>query len=104
MIRDERVRRRYQLDLKFRLSNLFFERARQNRRGGGKAAANEAQLGKVIRERVATSDDFGTERLNLGLCMRYPHLLDRNFERFSQLPFGNDLHRQMPRYSMQDCR
>ena len=93
-IRDERVRRRYQLDLKFKLSNLFFEQARQNRRDGRKAPEALSGLG-LARERVATSNDFGTERLVLGLCMRFPHLLDRNFERFSGLPFSNDLHRQL---------
>ncbi|QFT30899.1 DNA primase [Labrenzia sp. THAF82] len=92
-IRDERVRRRYQLDLKFKLSNLFFEQARQNR-GDGKKSADIPSLGKV-RESVAASDDFGTERLVLGLCMRFPHLLDRNFERFSRLPFVNELHVQL---------
>jgi len=92
-IRDERVRRRYQLDLKFKLSNLFFEQSRQFRKGG-KPKGDVPSLGKA-RERVASSDDFGTERLVLGLGMRYPHLLDRNFERFSRLPFANDLHRQL---------
>lgn len=38
-IRDERVRRRYQLDLKFKLSNLFFEQARQSRQGARVARA-----------------------------------------------------------------
>ncbi|WP_420414233.1 DNA primase [Roseibium sp.] len=92
-IRDERVKRRYQLDLKFKLSNLFFELSRQDRKGGRKPGAESA--GGVIglaRERVAVSDDFGTERLVLGLCMRYPYLLDRNFERVSGLPFVNELH------------
>ncbi|MEM9630694.1 MAG: DNA primase [Pseudomonadota bacterium] len=93
-IRDERVRRRYQLDLKFKLSNLFFEQARQNRRDGKKGIPSPDGLGKA-RERVAASDDFGTERLVLGLCMRYPHLLDRNFERFSGMPFVNELHLQL---------
>ncbi|MEP3048359.1 MAG: DNA primase [Roseibium sp.] len=93
-IKDERVRRRYQLDLKFKLSNLFFELARSARRDGKKTGDQSPSLG-IARERVATSDDFGTERLILGICMRYPHLLDRNFERFSGLPFSNDLHRQL---------
>ncbi|GAB2183871.1 DNA primase [Roseibium sp. LAB1] len=98
-IRDERVRRRYQLDLKFKLSNLFFEQARQSRQGGkggkgGGSTETASPLG-IARERVAASHDFGTERLVLGLSMRFPHLLDRNFERFSRLPFANDLHRQL---------
>ncbi|MEP1932740.1 MAG: DNA primase [Roseibium sp.] len=93
-IKDERVRRRYQLDLKFKLSNLFFELARSAQRDGKKANKQSPSLG-IARERVATSDDFGTERLILGICMRYPHLLDRNFERFSGLPITNELHRQL---------
>ncbi|POF29704.1 DNA primase [Roseibium marinum] len=93
-IRDERVRRRYQLDVRFKLSNLFFEQARQNRKGGKKDADSLWLPGKA-RERVAASDDFGIERLILGLGMRYPHLLDRNFERFSGLPFVNELHTQL---------
>ncbi|MDN3720242.1 hypothetical protein QW131_16075 [Roseibium salinum] len=80
-IRDERVRRRYQLDLRFKLSNLFFEQARSSRRDGRKGSENLSFPG-TARERVAASDDFGMERLLLGLSVRYPHLLDRNFERF----------------------
>ncbi|MET1411824.1 DNA primase [Roseibium sp. HPY-6] len=93
-IRDDRVKRRYQLDLKFKLSNLFFEQSRQTRRDGKKSPDAASGLG-IARERVAASDDFGTERLVLGLCMRFPHLLDRNFERFAGLPFTNTLHRQL---------
>lgn len=92
-IRDDRVKRRYQLDLKFKLSNLFFELSRSDRKGGYKSGSDKA--GSVIglaRERVAVSDDFGTERLVLGLCMRFPYLLDRNFERVAGLPFVNELH------------
>ncbi|KZM48947.1 DNA primase [Labrenzia sp. OB1] len=96
-IRDERVRRRYQLDVRFKLSNLFFEQARQNRQGGqgAKKGDDSFWLPGKARERVATSDDFGIERLILGVGMRYPHLLDRNFERFSGLPFVNELHTQL---------
>ncbi|MBN9673528.1 DNA primase [Roseibium aggregatum] len=90
-IRDERVRRRYQLDLKFKLSNLFFEQARQNRRQGKKDQAESQSFGKP-REGVSESDDFGNERLVLGLCMRFPHLLDRYYERLARLPFENELH------------
>ncbi|GAA0774884.1 DNA primase [Roseibium denhamense] len=94
-IRDERVRRRYQLDLKFKLSNLFFESARQGRRTDGKKTGTEPSFLGMVKEGVSESDDFGNERLVLGLCMRFPHLLDRHFERFSRLPFVNTLHRQL---------
>ncbi|MHA7777136.1 DNA primase [Roseibium sp. M-1] len=92
-IRDERVRRRYQLDLKFKLSNLFFEQARQLRRGGKKQAEDLGPFVKA-KEGVSETDDFGNERLVLGLCMRFPHLLDRYYERLSRLPLENDLHRR----------
>jgi DNA primase len=92
-IRDDRVKRRYQLDLKFKLSNLFFELSRKDRKGGKKPGADpSANVIGLARERVAVSDDFGTERLVLGLCMRFPDLLDRNFERVSGLPLVNELH------------
>jgi DNA primase len=92
-IRDERVRRRYQLDLKFKLSNLFFEQARQQRRGGKKPAEDLGPFVKA-KEGVSETDDFGNERLVLGLCMRFPHLLDRYYERLSRLPLENDQHRR----------
>ena len=95
-IKDERVRRRYQLDLKFKLSNLFFEQTRAARRGGKGGRASDANSGLPnARESVAASDDFGTERLVIGLCMRYPLLLDRNFERFSRTPFVNPMHQKL---------
>ncbi|MBO6758764.1 MAG: DNA primase [Roseibium sp.] len=90
-IRDLRVKRRYQLDLKFRLSNLFFEQARQS----GRFVKNRPEHGVSFasgKERVSDSDDFGIERQVIGICRRYPHFLDRNFERFSRLPLRNEWH------------
>ncbi|WP_417672441.1 DNA primase [Roseibium sp.] len=97
-IKDERVRRRYQLDLKFKLSNLFFQQARQ---GGGKkggfSGAGREGAGAVVGSlpgRIAAPDSpmFGIERLVCGLCVRYPHLLDRHLERLSGAWFSEELH------------
>ncbi len=97
-IRDERVRRRYQLDLKFKLSNLFFEQSRQKRSGGwagkrgGREAPVEQDLPAPSRVDAPVSPHFGTERLLLGLCVQYPELLERHLERISMLGFSDALH------------
>ncbi|GGB35555.1 DNA primase [Roseibium aquae] len=99
-IRDLRVRRRYQLDLKFRLSSLFFQRARDQGRDRGRdrghnfdrgpGGANGFQTGG----RVAAPETpmFGIERLIVGLCVRFPQLLDRHLERIAALQFSDPLH------------
>ncbi len=93
-IQDQRVRRRYQLDIKFKLSNLFFEQARKGR-GGGKADKGESlSSGGLGNVGTPSGAYFGTERLVLGLCMRYPFLLDRAFERLAGLFFTDELHRR----------
>lgn len=95
-IQDQRVRRRYQLDLKFKLSNLFFDQARQ--RGSFQKPGNlkERDIAGALTARVNAPDTpmFGTERLICGLCVRYPELLDRHLERIAGLWFSDDLHRR----------
>lgn len=118
-IRDERVRRRYQLDLRLKLSNLFFEQARRKRfaganggQGGGAGFGNAGSGagtsnglistdpgGRVIAAPKGTM--FGTERLICGLCVRYPHLLDRHIERVARLGFSDALH---ARFRNEICR
>lgn len=94
-IRDLRVKRRYQLDLKFRLSNLFFSQARRSgqagRPGGGVTdfPAPAARLAQA-----PDTPLFGTERLVCGLCVRYPQFLDRHLERISAVQFSEPLHRR----------
>ncbi|MTH99577.1 DNA primase [Roseibium sp. RKSG952] len=90
-IRDERVRRRYQLDLKVRLSNLFFERSRQRRNGSKDQAGFSAA---PVRQSVPDTPLFGTERLFCGLCLKYPDLLDRHVERIAGLPLSDALHQR----------
>ena len=94
-IRDPRVKRRYQLDLKFRLSNLFFEQARHGRSGGGKTGGG--RFDKQAPTGRAPSPDtplFGTERLVCGLGVKYPQFLDRHLERVSALEFAEPLHQR----------
>lgn len=94
-IRDPRVKRRYQLDLKFRLSNLFFEQARKGRQNGGKASGGRFEPSKIT-GRAPSPDTplFGTERLVCGLSVRYPQFLDRHLERVSAIEFSEPLHQQ----------
>ena len=96
-IQDERVRRRYQLDLKFKLSNLFFQQARGAGRSGGFSGRGQDQqplAGGPVRIAAPDSPMHGTERLICGLCVLYPHLLDRHLERISQTWFSDELHRR----------
>ncbi|MEJ8472611.1 DNA primase [Roseibium algae] len=109
-IRDDRVKRRYQLDLKFKLSNLFFQQARQGGRksgsqgnsfsqkgrgtGKGRDQHEEQPVGRPARISAPDSPMFGIERLVCGLCVRYPLLLDRHLERISSTWFSEDLHRR----------
>lgn len=94
-IQDQRVRRRYQLDLKFKLSNLFFEQARKGRGSGGKDNSSVSMAGAgSARVEMPDTPLFGTERLVLGLCVRYPQLLDRHLERIASLRFSGELHQQ----------
>ncbi|NBN77084.1 DNA primase [Microvirga tunisiensis] len=102
-IRDERVRRRYQLDLRLKLSNLFYEQARRRRfagapgqpgSGGGSGGPNAIVTtdpgGRILS--APQGPMFGTERMICGLCVRFPHLLDRHIERVARLGFSDPLH------------
>lgn len=99
-IKDERVRRRYQLEIRLRLSNLFFEQSRSLRdRGAGRGRAalrgrperegEPAKLGPVERP---DGPMFGTERTLCGLCLKYPELFERYVERIAKLALHDDLH------------
>jgi len=98
-IRDQRVRRQYQLDLKFRLSGLFFQNARGRGRGPGQTPQDP--LGARGRVPAPETPLFGTERLIIGLCVKYPVLLDRHLERIATLQFSDPLHE---RFRDQICR
>ncbi|WP_310619032.1 DNA primase [Flexibacterium corallicola] len=100
-IRDERIRKVYQRDLRVRLSNLFFEETRRARKqygAGQKRGFNDKggdDVFAIASNRVDAPETrlFGTERTFCALCLAYPDLFDRNFERVSRLKFTNELHR-----------
>jgi len=100
-IRDQRVRRQYQLDLKFRLSSLFFQNARGKGREAGFRQNVQSPLGAGARVSAPETPLFGTERLIIGLCVKYPAFLDRHLERIAALQFSDPLHE---RFRDQICR
>lgn len=99
-IADERVRRGYQLDIRLRLSNLFYQQSRARRGaqgGGGNRGGQQGQAGAEPSAQARGSDlpdssMFGNERTLCGLCLRYPELLERHVERVSRAVFGDTLH------------
>ncbi|MBC2860557.1 DNA primase [Stappia sp. 28M-7] len=104
-IADERVRRGYQLDIRLRLSNLFYRQARAARgqgsgqgngqgggQGFGQGGAQKAPSGQARGSDLPESSMFGHERMLCGLCLKYPELLERHVERLSQAQFGDVLH------------
>lgn len=97
-IKDERVRRRYQLEIRLRLSNLFFEQSRAARgfaKGQARGRVGGGQYAEPgLKDRLERPDGpmFGTERTLCGLCLKYPGLFERHVERVSQLPLHDELH------------
>ncbi|WP_186394065.1 DNA primase [Stappia sp. TSB10GB4] len=101
-IADERVRRGYQLDIRLRLSNLFYRQARAARgqgsgQGSGQSfgqagAVQQAPSGPARGSDLPGSSMFGHERMLCGLCLKYPELLERHVERLAQAQFGDVLH------------
>ncbi len=104
LIRDERVRKRYQLEARLRLSNLFFAQSRSARRGegrgSGKGGANgrrdwreqEEGAWKGGARSAGEGPMFSTERTLCGLCLKYPELFDRHLERVAAVSLAHDLH------------
>ncbi|MCA1300643.1 DNA primase [Stappia indica] len=100
-IADERVKRGYQLDIRLRLSNLFYRQARAMREQGGPAGggkrAGRAGGGpdappSLSRAEAPTGPLFGSERTLCGLCLKYPELLERYVERISLAGISDALH------------
>ncbi|WP_107991164.1 DNA primase [Breoghania corrubedonensis] len=89
-IRDERVRRRYQLEIRLKLSNLFWEASRGPRDGKGREGARTGALPQRIE--TPHGPQFSTERTVCGLCTRYLDLFEKNVERIARLRFNDDLH------------
>ncbi|MTI19083.1 DNA primase [Rhodobacteraceae bacterium RKSG542] len=102
-IRDERVKKGYQRDMRVRLSNLFFEESRKGRKpftpqggrtGGRSSGERDIFGGQGLGARVDAPETkmFGIERQFCALCLAYPQLFDRHYERISQLHLANELH------------
>ncbi|MDD7910253.1 DNA primase [Pseudovibrio exalbescens] len=114
-IKDERVRNRYQRDFRLRLSNLFYEESRRargatgsgDRKQGGSWNQASGKQGRYevrgFQSRVAAPETakFGTERTLCAMCLTFPDLFDRHYERISQLHFTNELHQ---RFMDEYCR
>lgn len=101
-IRDPLVKRGYQLDIKFKLSNLFFQAARANRgfgggfAGGGKGGKGGQQATGALagprHVQAPGGPHHGTERMVCGLCLKYPQLLDQHLERVASVWFSDPVH------------
>lgn len=100
-IKDERIQKRYRMDLRLKLSNLFYEESRRNRvttqKGGGGGWRNNKQGGdddRASTARVEAPDTpaYGVERSFCTMCLMFPELFDRHFERITQLTYSNELH------------
>lgn len=127
-IRDDRVKRRYQLEIRLKLSNLFWQAARaerqdgrqDNRQGGrgdgrkdggwrdgrkdgagGHGGIPHGDLAKGQHIEKPHGPQFNTERVVCGLCITYLELFERNVERISQLRFNDELH---DRFKTELCR
>lgn len=120
-IRDDRVKRRYQLEIRLKLSNLFWQAARAGRsdrrqdgrqggfQGGRKDGRQDAgrselpggDLAQGQRIEMPHGPQFNTERVVCGLCITYLDLFERNVERISQLRFNDALH---DRFKIELCR
>ena len=91
-IRDERVRKRYQLEMRLKLSNLFWEASRGTRDGKGRDGKSRDVSAATQRVEKPNSPHFSTERTVCGLCTRYLDLFERHLERIARLRFNDDLH------------
>ena len=94
-IGDPLVRRRYELSVRFRLNQYFWEQ------GGGRRGPKTGGRGGVSREPVKLSANgqnlsahaprYGSvERIFLGLCIHFPDLTERHRERIATLKLRGD--------------
>ncbi|GHB30968.1 hypothetical protein GCM10007094_19250 [Pseudovibrio japonicus] len=99
-IKDERVQKRYRMDLRLKLSNLFYEESRRRRGTGGGRDGGGWRDGKgdsTDRASLALMEApdtpaYGVERSFCTMCLMFPELFERHFERISQLTYSNELH------------
>ncbi len=100
-IKDDRVRRRYQLAIRLRLSNFFWERDRTSRRPGGKTFEKPSDDPGGKRVEAPSSELFGLERTICALFVKNIEFLDRHIERIAHVQFADELHQ---RFKVELCR
>lgn len=100
-IKDDRVRRRYQLAIRLRLSNFFWERDRANRRSGGRPFEKPSEDPGGKRVEAPSSELFGLERTICALFIKNIEFLDRHIERIAHVQFADELHQ---RFKVELCR
>lgn len=91
-IRDGLVARRYAQALRVRLSELFWQQTRgeRGRHGGtGKRGESRGDEPPGVTRVPGFSFEAATtfERMVLGLCVEYPELFERHYERLHRIPF-----------------
>ncbi len=98
-IKDERVQKRYRMDLRLKLSNLFYEESRRARgkSGGRDGGWRDGKGSSTDRASLALMEApdtpaYGVERSFCTMCLMFPELFERHFERISQLTYSNELH------------
>ncbi len=103
-IKDERVQKSYRMDLRLKLSNLFYEESRRRRgQGGGRDGGWRGQKGGAGGEEsrfrgaskhmeAPNTPGYGIERSVILMSVVYLELLERHFERISLLTYNNDDH------------
>ncbi len=92
-IKDPLVAKSYRASFRPRLSNLFWTASRPPRgKGGFDRKAAPAEPTAEARLPAAESELAGLERIVLGLCLEYPDLFERHFDRLAALPFAIDAH------------
>lgn len=91
-IKDARVQKGYRLRYRLRLSNLFWQSERGERKGGAPQPKG-AQATPLVEE----GELAGVERIVLGLAIEYPDIFEGALDRMLDLDFGIEPHEAFKR-------
>ena len=95
-IKDETVKRRYNTELRLRLSNLFWNHDRTNLTGrSNQTTTQKFFAGRKVK--APSGDLFAYERTICALCINYSEMLEKYIERVAPLHFENELHQNFVR-------
>ncbi|ODN69422.1 DNA primase [Methylobrevis pamukkalensis] len=100
-IKDERVARRYRLDMRVKLSELFWNHDRPARGGRPGSGGKPAPSSPVDLRQADDVELANIERILLGLCIENPELYERRIDEFARIElrgasledFKRELHR-----------